>query len=124
MKLFFCCFHENALHIEQLVMLGLITKGRLHYRLDIVLQLSKLFFSQIYGRIYHRIIEWPWLKRTRTITWFQPPCYVQGHQPLDQATQSHIQPGLECCQGWSSHNLLGQPVPVCHHPLGGKLPPI
>ena len=30
---------------------------------------------------------------------FQPPCYVQGRQPLDQAAQSHIQPGLECSQG-------------------------
>jgi len=26
---------------------------------------------------------------------FQPPCYVQGCQPADQAAQSHIQPGLE-----------------------------
>ena len=34
---------------------------------------------------------------------------------LDQAAQSHIQPGLECLQGWGVHNLLGQPVPVCHH---------
>ena len=24
---------------------------------------------------------------------FQPPCYVQGRQPPDQAVQSHIQPG-------------------------------
>jgi len=24
---------------------------------------------------------------------FQPPCYVQGHQPPDQAAQSHTQPG-------------------------------
>ena len=54
---------------------------------------------------------------------FQPPCYVQGHQPPDQAAQSHIQPGLECLQGWGIHNLLGQPVPVRHHPLGEKLPP-
>ena len=38
---------------------------------------------------------------------FQPPCYVQGHQPPDQAAQSHIQPGLECLQGWGIHNLLG-----------------
>uniref|UniRef100_A0A8C3LQP0 Telomere length regulation protein TEL2 homolog n=1 Tax=Chrysolophus pictus TaxID=9089 RepID=A0A8C3LQP0_CHRPC len=30
----------------------------------------------------------------------------------DQAAQSHIQPGLECLQGWGIHNLLGQPVPV------------
>ena len=26
----------------------------------------------------------------------------------DQAAQSHIQPGLECLQGWGIHNLLGQ----------------
>jgi len=24
---------------------------------------------------------------------FQPPCYVQGRQPSDQAAQSHIQSG-------------------------------
>ena len=35
---------------------------------------------------------------------FPPPCYVQGHQPPDQAAQS-------------------QPVPVRHHPLCEKLPP-
>jgi len=46
---------------------------------------------------------------------FQLPSYVQGLQPPDQAAQSHIQPGLECFQGWGIHNLLGQPVPVCHH---------
>ena len=40
------------------------------------------------------------------------PCYVQGHQPAAQAAQSHIQPGLECLQGWGIHSLLGQPVPV------------
>jgi len=38
---------------------------------------------------------------------FQPPCYVQGRQSLDQAAQSHIQPGLECLQGWGIHNLSG-----------------
>jgi len=37
------------------------------------------------------------------------PCSVQGRQPADQAAQSHIQPGLECLQGWGIHNLLGQP---------------
>jgi len=40
------------------------------------------------------------------------PCYVQGHQPADQAAQSHIQPGLECLQGWVIHSLLGQPAPM------------
>jgi len=28
------------------------------------------------------------------IIYFQPPCNVQGRQPLDQAAQSHIQPGI------------------------------
>jgi len=36
------------------------------------------------------------------------PCYVQGRQPPDQAAQSHIQPGLECLQGWGTHSLVGQ----------------
>jgi len=35
------------------------------------------------------------------------PCYVQGRQPPAQAAQSHIQPGLECLQGWGIHSLLG-----------------
>jgi len=54
---------------------------------------------------------------------FQPPYYVQSCQPPDPAAQSHIQPGLECLQGWGTHNFLGQPVPVSHHPLCEKLPP-
>jgi len=41
---------------------------------------------------------------------FHPPCYVQGRQPAAQAAQSHIQPGLECLQGWGTHSLFGQPV--------------
>ena len=40
------------------------------------------------------------------------PCYVQGHQPPAQAAQSHIQPGLECLQGWGIHNLLNQDVGI------------
>ena len=47
------------------------------------------------------------------------PCYVQGRQPADQAAQSHIQPGLECLQGWGIHSLLGQPV-QCVTTLWGK----
>jgi len=54
---------------------------------------------------YH-IIEWPGLKRTTMTIEFQSPCYVQGHQPPDQAAQSHIQPSLECLQGWGIHSLL------------------
>jgi len=37
---------------------------------------------------------------------FQPPCYVQGRQPLNQAAQSHIQPGLECLQGPQTYEYL------------------
>ena len=69
---------------------------------------------------FHRIIEQPGLKRSTMIIEFQPPCYVQGRQPADQAAQSHIQPGLECLQGWGIHSLLGQPVPVRHRPLCEK----
>jgi len=46
-------------------------------------------------------------------------CYVQGHQPPDQAAQSHIQPGLECLQGWGNKQEGGQfpvlfPVRMVH----------
>jgi len=54
-----------------------------------------------------RSTEWPGLKRTSKIIQFQPPCYVRGHQPAAQAAQSHIQPGLECLQGWGIHTSLG-----------------
>jgi len=80
---------------------------------------ERKYFSDL---INHRIIEWPGLKRTTMIFYFQPPCYVQGHQPPDQAARRHIQPGLECTQEWGIHNVFGQPVPVSHHPLCEKLP--
>jgi len=48
----------------------------------------------------HRSIERPGLKRTTMLILFQPPCYVQGRQPAAQAAQSHIQPGLECMDGF------------------------
>jgi len=44
---------------------------------------------------------------TFKIIWFQPPCYRQGHLPLDEVAQSPIQPGLECLQGGASTTLLG-----------------
>ena len=52
------------------------------------------FLSQNSIRTCHGILEWPGLKRTTMINGFQPPCYVQGHQPPDQAAQSHIQPWM------------------------------
>uniref|UniRef100_A0A8B9F833 polypeptide N-acetylgalactosaminyltransferase n=1 Tax=Amazona collaria TaxID=241587 RepID=A0A8B9F833_9PSIT len=43
-------------------------------------------------------------------------CHRQGHLPLDQVAPSPVQPGLEHCQGWGSHNFSGHPVPGPHHP--------
>ena len=51
-----------------------------------------------------------WVEKDHSDHLVPTPCYVQGHQPADQAAQSHIQPGLECLHGWGIHSLLGQPV--------------
>jgi len=51
-----------------------------------------------------------WVEKAHSAHPVPTPCYVQGRQPGDQAAQSHIQPGLECLQGWGIHSLLGQPV--------------
>jgi len=51
-----------------------------------------------------------WVEKEHNDHIVPTPCYVHGHQPADQAAQSHIQPGLECLQGWGIHSLLGQPV--------------
>jgi len=53
-----------------------------------------------------------WVAKEHSAHPVPTPCYVQGRQPAAQAAQSHIQPGLECLQGWGTHSLLGQPVPV------------
>jgi len=52
-----------------------------------------------------------WVEKDHNAHPVPTPHYVQGRQPPDQAAQSHIQPGLECLQGWGIHSLLGQPVP-------------
>ena len=44
------------------------------------------------------------------MAWLEKDHNGHGRQPPDQAAQSHIQPGLECLQGWGIHSLLGQPV--------------
>ena len=41
-----------------------------------------------------------WVEKDHDDHLISAPCYVQGHQPPDQAFQSHIQTGLECLQGW------------------------
>ena len=60
-----------------------------------------------------------WVEKDHSDHPVSTPCYVQGRQPADQAAQSHIQPGLECLQGWGIHSLLGQPV-QCVTTLWGK----
>jgi len=51
-----------------------------------------------------------WVAKAHTPHCIPTPCCVQGRQPAAQAAQSHIQPGLECLQGWGIYSLLGQPV--------------
>ena len=41
-----------------------------------------------------------WVEKDHSAHPVPTPCYVQGEQPAAQAAQSHIQPGLECLQGW------------------------
>jgi len=53
-----------------------------------------------------------WVEKDHNAHPVPTPCYVQGCQPAAQAAQSHIQPGLECLQGWGIHSLLGQLVPI------------
>jgi len=60
----------------------------------------------------YRIIEWRGLIKTTMTISFQPLSYVQGRPPADQTAQRHLQPGLECLQGWGIHSLLGRPAPV------------
>jgi len=45
-----------------------------------------------------------WVEKDHNDHLVSTPRGVQGHQPPDQAAQSHIQPGLECLQGWGIHN--------------------
>jgi len=51
-----------------------------------------------------------WVEKDHNAHLVSTSCYMQGRQPAAQAAQSHIQPGLECLQGWGIHSLLGQPV--------------
>ena len=60
-----------------------------------------------------------WVEKDKKDHVISTPCYVQGRQPADQAAQSHIQPDIECLQGWGIHSLLGQPV-QCVTTLWGK----
>lgn len=70
-----------------------------------------LFISQ-----NHRIIK---LRKATNITYF-------NHQPrlmtaLDHITQCNIYSFLENLCGWWLHHLIGQPIPVSHHPFWEKV---
>ena len=58
-------------------------------------------------RMNHRMA---WVAKDHNAHPVPTPCYVQSCHPPAQAAQSHIQPGLECLQGWGIHSLLGQPI--------------
>ena len=60
-----------------------------------------------------------WVEKDHNDHQVSTPLLCSGRQPLYQAAQSHIQPGLECLQGWGIHNFLGQPV-QCVTTLWGK----
>ena len=62
-----------------------------------------------------RIIKLFELKGTLKCHVVQPPCNEQGHLQLHQVAQTPFQPYLEHPQGWSIHQLSGQPGPVPHH---------
>jgi len=51
-----------------------------------------------------------WVEKDHSAQFSSNPLLCDGRQPAAQAAQSHIQPGLECLQGWGIHSLLGQPV--------------
>ena len=53
-----------------------------------------------------------WVEKDHNDHLLPTPCYVQGRQPPDQAARSHIQPGLECLQGWGIRSIF-QNVFVC-----------
>ena len=52
---------------------------------------------EVFFNLNHRMA---WVEKDHNAHLVLTPCYVQGHQPADQAAQSHIQPGFECPQGW------------------------
>jgi len=64
-----------------------------------------------------------WVERDLKNHLVANPCNGQGHFPLDQVPQSHIQPGLEHFQGGDFHSFSRQPVPVPHNTHGEEFLP-
>ena len=53
---------------------------------------ARIHILEIKEEMIHRIVEWFGLEGPLKIIWFQPLCHGQGHLPLDQVSQSPIQP--------------------------------
>jgi len=53
-----------------------------------------------------------WVEKDHNDHLVSAPLLCAESPTIRSGCQSHIQPGLVCIQGWSIHNLLGQPVPV------------
>ena len=76
--------------------------------------------SEALGAGFHRIIEW--LRLEGTIQ-FRPPCRGQVCHPPDQDAWGSLQRGPEHPQGWGTHSLSGQSMPVSHNPLSEEFLP-
>jgi len=87
----------------------LLRKTASEFQLLTIIEVWCSFLLHLYSPINldHRIIEWPGLKRTIMTIEFHPPYYVQGHQPLDQAAQSHISLALNASRVGVSTASLG-----------------
>jgi len=82
-----CVASVNPLHVSAAISFSCLTSIK-------CLRFASLHFIESQN---HRMA---WVEKDRNDHPVPTPCYVQGHQPADQAAQSHIQPGLECLQGW------------------------
>ena len=80
----------------------------LSYQDSDCLQSPNTAVQQVIESQTHRMA---WVEKDHNAHLVPTLCCVQGSQPADQAAQSHIQPGLECLQGWGIHSLLGQLPP-------------
>jgi len=88
------------------------------------LSITQLLHSELYQLLKesknHRMA---WVEKVLKDHLVSTPLLCAGSPTTrSRAAQSHIQPGLECLQGWGIHNCLGQPVLVCHH-LSEEIPP-
>ena len=73
---------------------------------------TSMILLSIVNLYNHRMV---WVGRDLKDHLVPTPLPGQGHPPLDQGAQSHIQPGLGHFQGGGIHSFSGISVPVPHH---------